>query len=1067
MNNISRLFKLSHCIPLFLLLGYANFFFLLSSSEVLALTTTTHTVDFGGSLGYHYSPNALTFEVGDTIIFRGDFVKYPLVSVSLPVGALPLGPVNSGTTYTYIVEVPGTYSYQNKVYASLGMKGSFTGIRLPHGSLSNEGREFYLGLLYPTFNNVVQNQTAPYYKVFVLITTYYDNTVNVSYFDGSGNEQFPKMSKIPARGTLQIPLDIAGMRMDSFPEIPMPRSCHITSKYPVSVQYVSVGANSGGGYLALPVQGLGKNYVVSSYFDDATNGALSGTSNGYPGTIDVAGGIFMVIATEDNTTVKITPNSTTTGGHTGVHTGAGAKGKVIPYSTSLSRGQCYFVRSNGKDATQDISGSLVESSKPVVVLGGAENATLGGVAGQLFDARDFMIEQMTPVEVWDTAGYLSIPFIEGTPTATEGHGDNYRVYTFDTVAVKVQADVIGIGGGYALNASRLAAPTPEKFDVTSPVDFYSTNGHKIYVMQYDERAQPTNKPYSAPSMMTIVPHSRWRKAYNFSVLTPPTDHGVVGDQFIDVIADSLSTIMVSSKGAIEHPIITALPSAGIVNVVSKNYPGVKGARYRIGSGSYYMHSDFPFAVYSYGMGEYWYFGDKVYEQFESESAAPAGMQLNSGVAPSFTVAIDTLPNCMGWNICISDSNKNDPGLRVVSLVDDSEGVYFEKVGAKYHNVTFDSASLDLSRGELIPHWHSSQPYCFTVKISNRLASASAPLGIIDNNGNGILLRLSRSGPQFSLKTEPVISTNPDSIFFPQQIVGSRICTTFVFKNTGIIGSTPLDFTSAKLKKGDAAFTINSITPPLPYGVVPQDSFKIELCYDAKDSLRHRDSLIISTDCFDVAISLDAHSETGLINAENLDFDSVTLGTDSCKNLLIHNAGLAPFTVMRSWLLSDTVNFSLDPQSAALLPIQIMPGKSISMKICFHPIAEGKDSARLDWETNINVIYSDAFKKYSMLRGKGIPVAVNSVQTSEKSTQSFSIRPNPASGNTAVCFFTNPLSTNASIAIFDVLGREVYKQDLLSGISKFDIPIRKLIQGIYYVRLTSESGILTEKMEVLR
>ncbi len=1067
MSIIPRLFKLSGCIPLLFLFGYANFFILLTSSDVLALTPTTHNVDFGGTLGYHYSPSALTFEIGDTIVFRGDFLTYPLVSISSPAGALPLGPVNSGTSYTYIVEVAGTYSYQNKVYASLGMKGSFTGVRLSHGSLTNEGREFYLGLLYPTFNNVVQNQTAPYYKVFALITTYYSNTVNVSYFDGSGNEQFPKMSKIPARGTLQIPLNIAGMRMDSFPEIPMPRSCHITSKYPVSVQYVSVGANSGGGYLALPVQGLGKNYVVSNYFDDATNGALSGTSYGYPAIIDVAGGIFMVIATEDNTMVKITPNSTTTGGHTGVHTGAGAKGKIIPYSTSLSRGQCYLVRSNGKDATQDISGSLVESSKPVVVLGGAENATLGGVAGQLFDARDFMIEQMTPVEVWDTAGYLSIPFIEGTPTASEGHGDNYRVYTFDTVGVKVQADVIGIGGGYALNASRLAAPTPEKFDVTSPVDFYSTNGHKIYIMQYDERAQPTNKPYTAPSMMTIVPHSRWRKTYNFSVLTPPTDHGVVGDQFIDVIADSLSAIMVSANGAIEHPIITALPSAGSVNVVSKNYPGVKGARYRIGSGPYYMHSDFPFAVYSYGMGEYWYFGDKVYEQFESESAAPAGMQLNSGVAPAFSVAIDTLPNCMGWNICVSDSNKNDPGIRVVSLVDDSEGVYYGKIGTKYHNVTFDSASLDLYRGELLPQWHSSQSYCFTVKISNRLASTSAPIGIIDNNGNGVLLRLSRNAPQYSLKTIPIGSIRPDSIFFPQQIVGSRICTTFVFKNTGIIGSTPLDFTSAKLKKGDAAFTINSITPQLPYGVVSQDSFKIELCYDAKDSLRHKDSLIVSTDCFEIAISLDAHSETGLINADNLDFDSITVGTESCKNLLIHNAGLAPFTIMKSWLLSDTANFSLDLQSAALLPIQITPGKSISMKICFHPRSEGKDSARLDWETDINAIYSDAFKKFSMLRGKGIPVEVNSVQTSDMSQQSFSIRPNPASGNTAVCSFSNPPEINSTLAVFDVLGREVYRQDVLAGIKQVRIPLLSICPGLYYVRISSIGGAIGAKLEVVK
>jgi plastocyanin len=1043
-------------------------FCLLSAESSFAVKPTLHYIDFGGTLGYHYSPSPFTFEIGDTIIFRGDFAAYPLVSVSVPIGANSFGPISTGTTFMYIVDIPGTYNYQNKVYATLGMKGNFTAIRLPHGSLTNEGREFYLGLLYPTFNNVAQGYVPYYFKVYALITTYYSNTVNVSYFDGGGVEVFPTPTKIPARGTLQIPLDLSAMRMDSFPEIPMFRTCHITSQYPIAVQFLSVGANAGGSYLALPVQGLGKNYVVASYNDDAGNGALYAVSPAFPRTYDVAGGTFMVVATEDNTVIKITLNSTTTGGHVGVHTGKGAKNKVVPFAVGLSRGQCYLVRSDGKDASQDLSGSLVEANKPVVVIAGAEDATLGGVSGTTYDARDFMIEQMAPVEVWDSSGYLSVPFLEAIPPGTEGHGDNYRVFAFDTVAVNVQADVIGIGGGYPMNTTRLASPASERFDITSPVDIYSTNGHKISVMQYDERSQPTGKPSTAPSMMTIVPHSRWRNAYNFSVLAPPTDHGATGYQYLDIIADSLATIMVSANGAVEHPINSALVNVGSVNVVSKNYQ-VKAARYRIGSGPYYLHSDFPFAVYSYGMNEFWYFYDNMgnFEAFESEYAAPGGMQLNTGVTPAFTVTIDTLPGCMGWNICVRDTSKADPGVRVVSLVDDSDGVYFARVGAKYSNVTFDSSSGDLTKGELLPHWHSSQPYCFSVKISNRLASASAPIGIIDNNGNGILLRLSRNAPEFSLKTSPLGSAHPDSIFFPQQIVGSRICTTFVFKNTGDAGSNPIDFVTVKLKKGDTAFRISSVTPPLPYGIAPQDSIRIDLCFDARDSLRHRDSLIVTTGCFDVVISLDAHSETGLINADNIDFGSLTVGTESCRNVLIHNSGLAPFKLTKSCLLSDTINFSIDPQSLALLPITIMPAKSVSVKICFHPKSEGKDSARIDWATDIDPVYANALKKYSLLSGVGTPVIIKSVHSPNLLSPSFSIRPNPASGYSAICFFSVPLDGNTTLAIFDVLGREMYKQNVLSGVSNIEIPIRNLSQGIYYVRLTSETGTLTEKMEVAR
>ena len=798
--------------------------------------------------------------------------------------------------------------------------------------------------------------------------------------------------------------------MDVLPEGPMARSCHITSKYPISVQFVSVGANASGSYLALPVLGLGKNYVVSSYNDNAGNGALSGAAAGYPATVDIAGGQFMVIATEDGTNVKIIPNTTTMGGHVGFHTGTGAKNKAVPYTVGLNRGQCYLVRSNGKDASQDISGSTVEASKPVAVISGNEDATLGGVSPFTNDARDFMIEQMIPVEVWDTAGYMSIPFIEAIPPGAEGHGDNYRVYTFDTAAVKVQADVVGIAGGYTMNTTRLASPPAEKFDIYSPVDIYSTNGRKISVTQYEERSQPAKAPYTAPSMMTIVPHSRWRKAYNFSVLIPPTDHGVVGNQYLDILADSLNLIMVSANGAIEHPITTALANVGSVNIVSKNSTNVKAGRYRIGSGSFYLHSDFPFAVYSYGMNEYWWWsGDfKLYEQFESECAAPVGMQLNTGITPAFTYTIDTLPNCMGWNICVRDTGKNDPGLRIVTLVDDSDAVYYGKIGAKYKNVTFDSSSLDLTNGELLPHWHSGQPYCFTVKITDRLASAFAPIGLIDNNGNGILLRLNRTAPEFTLKTSPVSSPHPDSIYFPLQKVGAEICTTFVFRNTGAIGSTSINFLSADLKHPDPAYTITAVTPNLPYKVAAQDSIKIEMCFRAEDSLRHKDSLVVRTDCFDVGIYLDAHSATGLINADNVDFGSVTVGEELCKFVTIRNSGSVAFTLTKSWLLSDTVNFSIDLQSAALLPATIMPGKSVSIKICFHPKAEGNDSARIEWATDIDSIYSDSFKDFSIVTGIGALVKVNAVHSPEMPLISFSIRPNPASGNTAVCFFSVPL-----------------------------------------------------------
>ena len=38
----------------------------------------THTVEFGGSFGYTYSPGNFSANVGDTVMWKGDFTMHPL-----------------------------------------------------------------------------------------------------------------------------------------------------------------------------------------------------------------------------------------------------------------------------------------------------------------------------------------------------------------------------------------------------------------------------------------------------------------------------------------------------------------------------------------------------------------------------------------------------------------------------------------------------------------------------------------------------------------------------------------------------------------------------------------------------------------------------------------------------------------------------------------------------------------------------------------------------------------------------------------------------------------------------
>ncbi len=1033
------------------------FSLLLFASPSQAALKTSYIINFGGTLGHNYSPNILSVEVGDTIIWKGDFSADNLVVTSLPADATPIGPVTSGASFTYIIQAPGTYNFENPIWASLGMKGSISAEFKPHGSLTNAGREFYLGLLYPTYNYIAPSSLFRQYSVYALITTYYDNVIYISYYDANGTELTPKKYTMKSRSGLQVVLDAQGMRLDSNVETPAYKACHIISKYPIAVQYLSRGANAGGAYLALPSLAVGKKYVVGSYNDDATGGALP-KGNGIP-IPELAGGTFMVIATEDVTGVNITPATATSTGKSG------------PFGVTLSKGQCYLVRSDGKSTDHDLTGTIIESSKPIIVISGHEDAFLGDGANTTSEQRNYLIQQMVPYEFWDTTGYIGIPFTSsGAPSSnTGGIGDAYRVMTHDPGAAIVQADVGGIAGGYIMSASPLKYS--EKTEITSPVDIYSTNGHKISVMQYDERSQGTKAPYPSPSMMALVPHSRWRTAYNFTEFDPAGISGVNSNQYINVIADSLNTIKVSVDGAPDVPISNLGSSLGSYFGITNRYTQspITGGRYEVGSHSFYLHSEYPFILYSYGMSQLSYgFGMFGNYQYNYEYATPVGMQLNTGVPPSFKITIDEHSDCSGWHICVVDTGLNNPGIKAVMLVDDTEAVYFKRPGVKFKNVSFDSSSADFNRGELHTNLESNKSYCFDVRIDNRLAEAKAPLGLIDNNGNGLLLQLHRDAPKVQLSTNPP-TAKPDSIFFPSGIVGAQICTTFVVKNTAPTGGTSLTFNSAKLTNSDAAYVIQSVTPSLPATIPAQGTLTINLCYTSKDLLRHQDTLIISNDCFTVPISLDGHSSTGLITADNIAFGSIDSGKEICKTLLVKNTGSAAFT-LKSATMSDMTNFAIDAAFLATLPVSIAKGGQVSVKICYHPQKAGDDTTAIIWGTDIDAAFISTTKSYSGLSGTGLDTVkqnTGAVASADPLLNTLTVRPNPASGNSAVVSFSLPEKSKANLVVYDVLGREMLNMNFRNGTGDIELPLTYLKQGVYYLRLISDDIVLTQKLEVVR
>jgi plastocyanin len=87
----------------------------------------THTIMFGND--FQYTPSQLSVQVGDVITWEGNFSAHPLQFDEVPAGATMPQNVTSGTTFSYTVEVAGSYAYHCMFHGSAGgggMAGAFT-----------------------------------------------------------------------------------------------------------------------------------------------------------------------------------------------------------------------------------------------------------------------------------------------------------------------------------------------------------------------------------------------------------------------------------------------------------------------------------------------------------------------------------------------------------------------------------------------------------------------------------------------------------------------------------------------------------------------------------------------------------------------------------------------------------------------------------------------------------------------------------------------------------------------------------------------------------------------------
>ncbi|QIL72458.1 IPTL-CTERM sorting domain-containing protein [Diaphorobacter sp. HDW4B] len=167
------------------------------------------------------------------------------------------------------------------------------------------------------------------------------------------------------------------------------KTLRVQADQDVSVYGLSLKAASADAVLAFPVTALGTTYRAVAY---------PGAPISLGGTIRHPS-FLMVVATEDGTTVSVTP-STYSQDTVGVEYAPG-----FSFSTPLVRGQVVQVYSgdSARINKSDLTGSLITSNKPVAVFSGAKCAEVP------VDTHycDHLYEQIPPTTTWGKSFFMS------------------------------------------------------------------------------------------------------------------------------------------------------------------------------------------------------------------------------------------------------------------------------------------------------------------------------------------------------------------------------------------------------------------------------------------------------------------------------------------------------------------------------------------------------------------------------------------------------------------------------------------------------------------------------------
>ncbi len=876
-------------------------------------------------------------------------------------------------------------------------------------SLSAEGRDFWLAV---PLNDA---KATPVNQLDFYITSKYNTLVTLEV-RGAG---FIRSKKLRANETMLFTTKDGSASYDFeivTSEIADPRGIHIYSEHPISVYVLNSKELTSDGYLALPTNTFGTEYIHCSYYD-------------YSEIRPWAGG-FIIIASEDKTEVFVTLRGR---GGNFAKTKSGYKIGQTLGPIILNKGEVYNVVGDGTTkGVFDLTGSKISSNKPIGLISYHERTML---PANNTNGRDHMCEMIPPVSAWGKKHY-SIEF------QRDNKGDFFRVVAskantfvrmkyYDKVTKELsgQRDIVLSKAGDFYEDYNTWVGNDEVTGFTG-ITVWEAN-KPILVMQYAYSADWDSGSKFDPFMLVLTPQEQYLSSTTFQI---PTANDFTSNFFSFIVEGDTSDIDKKKLKSIVLDKDTLYKSYS--QLFDNNIPGTNlyWGQQPVAPGVHTITSNTHLGGYVYGFGtnnSYGWAAVLGTKSLTDLDTLPPIVSYTKGGCGDFTFHATELRD---YGPPPPDAVQIDQGIFDISLNDSLSYNYELKL---------------LTADKVVP-LPKVTVFDFKLQVKDKTKDAFAVVAIIDRAGNYVL-------DTVRYKADKLPEVTPSLLSFRTPIADTTIERTLTISNTTL---QPVMIDSIFIYGTLSGFSLLDSAAGVGIVFAPGAKYTVKIRYKPNNKVApSRDTLSVNFALCggEILIPLEGVVVQPFItvNPPKINFTGYDVDSTYTRTIEILNP-TTDTIYLKSTSLGTATLFTINKGNITS-DFPLAPNAMHAMDIQYKPTTASLNKKDID-TLLIKALYAQD-KRVSIV---GTLTTVTVEENTRLSTDyGISVSPNPADKDVTVNMTGNHLQ-NVQLRLFDAIGREVAASstEFTNGSSNAVLPnISSLPAGAYRLVATGVDGLV--------